>query len=858
MTARVFVLEVQPKIPETLSRLEELASNLLYSWDRQVRGLFYRLDTQLWEDCGHNPKLFLKRVEQQKLEYAAQDPVFLQDYEKVLSSYNSYMNRVDQSHCSLYLNCDEDLISYSCAEFGLYESFPIYSGGLGILAGDYCKAMSDLNMPFVAVGMLYRQGYFNQTVDRNGNQIAHYIPSNFDDLPVSPAKNSDGDDIEISVPVCKRNIQLKVWIAKIGHIELLLLDSDIPANSSQDQYITHQLYGGNSTNRLLQEILLGIGGVKAKRALGLNPTVWHINEGHAAFQVLERCRELVVDSNIDFYSAMEAVAANTVFTTHTPVAAGHDIFDTSLIERHFSGYMEELGITLPEFLKLGSSPIRSDGFNMTALALRCSRFHNGVSRIHGSMASEMEKYIWPQIPVAENPMRYVTNGIHVHTFLADEWVNYFDYQIGGGWRQELLNEKFWKFIDDIPDYAFWSRRRSLKSRMLEAMLRRATVQHRRNGFSESQVHRLTHNLKPQKTDVLTIGFARRFATYKRATLIFSDEKRLARLLGDPERPIIILFAGKAHPLDKPGQDLIRQIHELSRKPEFEGKIIFIENYDISVARKLVSGVDVWLNNPEYPLEASGTSGQKAGINGVLNLSVLDGWWGEGYNGDNGWAITPHGASYTSEFRDQEEANELMDVLEQEVVPLYYDRDNRGFSPGWIEKSKASMKSLIPRFNSQRMAMDYARDFYAPAIAQGAKLRENNFENACQLSLWKKRIRDSWNKINIAHVGAYAPTLSKGTPLVIEVAVELSELSPEDIRVDCQFETGVPNEETLEDGKPYDCQTLKFVNKLEDGRALYKLSHIPKQGGLQSYKIRCYPFHNNLSEQFELGYMLWVE
>ncbi len=858
MTARKYILEVQPQIPASLIQLEELANNLLYSWDRQVRGLFYRLDPQLWESCGHNPKLFLRRIEQEKLENAAQDAVFVQDYKKVLSSYNSYMQVIDQSHCSPYINCDVDLISYSCAEFGLYESFPIYSGGLGILAGDYCKAISDLSMPFVAVGILYRQGYFHQAIDANGHQIAHYIPSNFEDLPISPAKNSDGEEIEINLQVCKRNIQLKVWIAKIGHIELLLLDSDIPANSSDDQRITYQLYGGNSTNRLLQEIILGIGGVRAKRALGLNPTVWHINEGHAAFQVLERCRELVCDQNIDFYSAMEAVAANTVFTTHTPVAAGHDIFDTALIEQHFADYAEELGITLADFLKLGRSPMREDGFNMTALALRCSRIHNGVSRIHGSMASSMEQYIWPQIPIAENPIRYITNGIHVPTFLADEWVNYFDNQLGGGWRQELLNEKFWEFIDTIPDYAFWSRRQSLKSKMFEAMIERVIRQHRRNGYSESQIRRLTRNLKPQGADVLTIGFARRFATYKRATLIFSDRDRLARLLGNPEQPMIILFAGKAHPNDKPGQELIRQICNVAKEPEFEGKIIFIENYDISVARKLVSGVDVWLNNPEYPLEASGTSGQKAGINGVINLSVLDGWWAEGYNGENGWAITPHGSSYTPEFRDKEEANELMDVLEQEVVPLFYDRDSRGYSPGWIEKSKASMKSLIPRFNSQRMAMDYARDAYAPAINHGIRLSENNFENARQLSLWKKQVRSNWDKVSISRIDTANCKITKGTPLVVEIAIELSGLSPQDIRVDCQFELELQIDEHTQECEPYDCQTLRYVNTMEDGRALYSLSTIPKQGGLQSYRIRCYPYHKNLSHAFELGCMLWVE
>jgi len=513
------------------------------------------------------------------------------------------------------------------------------------------------------------------------------------------------------------------------------------------------------------------------------------------------------------------LAAYPVLSTRWPVAAGHNLFDTALVEQYFAEYCGELGITREDFLELGRSPLRDDGFNMTALALRCSRTHNGVSKIHGSMASSMERYIWPQIPVAENSIRYITNGIHVPTFLADEWVNYFDNQLGGGWRQELLNEQFWEFIDTIPDYAFWSRRQSLKSKMFEAMIVRVIRQHRRNGYSESQIRRLTRNMKPQSADVLTIGFARRFATYKRATLIFSDRDRLARLLGDPERPIVILFAGKAHPNDKPGQELIRQVCNLAKEPEFEGKIIFIENYDISVARKLVSGVDVWLNNPEYPLEASGTSGQKAGINGVVNLSVLDGWWAEGYNGENGWAITPHGSSFTPEFRDREEANELMDVLEQEVVPLFYDRDNRGYSQGWIEKSKASMKSLIPRFNSQRMAMDYTREAYAPAIEQGIKLSGDNFESARQLASWKKLVRSNWEKVSISRIDMASPRITKDTPLVVDIAVDLSGLSHEDIRVDCQFELETGGEAHDQESQPYDCHTLQYVNTMEDGRAL---------------------------------------
>lgn len=854
MPGKSFSLEIQPVIPPAIGRLEELANNLLYSWDREVRGLFYRLDASLWENCGHNPKLFLRRIEQDKLELATRDSVFVQDYEKVLSFYTSYMEIIDRSHCSPYINCENDLISYSCAEFGLYESFPIYSGGLGILAGDYCKAMSDLNVPFVAVGILYRQGYFHQTVDGKGNQIAHYIPSNFDDLPVSPAHNAQGEEIEISVQVSQRSIHLKVWVARIGHINLLLLDSDIPANSDSDRRITYQLYGGNAANRLIQEFILGIGGVRAQRALGLNPTVWHINEGHAVLQVLERCRELVHQGEADFYTALEAIAANTVFTTHTPVAAGHDIFPAEMIEQYLSGIVHELGISMHDFLKLGESPMQVNGFNMTALGLRCARFRNGVSRIHGRMASSMEQYVWPQIPVQERMIRYVDNGIHVPTFLAREWANYFDNQLGGGWRRQLLNEKYWNFIENIPDYAFWSRRQALKSRMLESMINLVSRQHRRNGASKTQIRKLTRYLKPQATDVLTIGFARRFATYKRATLIFLDRERLARLLNNPLQPIVILFAGKAHPDDALGQALLRKVCEIAREPEFEGKIVFVENYDISVARKLVSGVDVWLNTPEYPLEASGTSGQKAGINGVLNLSVLDGWWAAGYNGKNGWAITPHESGFSTEFKDKEEANELLDVLEHQVVPLYYNRNGRGFSSEWIKMSKESMRSLIPRFNSQRMVMTYLTDFYAPAIRQGNNLGADDHAKARQLAQWKRQVIRCWDKVSITRIDIPATKIRKGATLDICVAVELNGLAPEAITIECLFY----QQSQADEYARYDCQTLHFDNFQGDGRALFRLAYIPVKGGLQYYRVRCYPWHEHLSEPFELGCMLWLE
>ncbi len=847
-----FSIEVQPKIPEELTRIEELANNLIYSWDRQVRGLFFRLDRALWDDTNHNPKLFLRQIDQGKLEAAAKDPVYMQDFQRVINTYDSYLKGVIHPGIKNFVKGNGELVSYSCAEFGLHESFPIYSGGLGILAGDHCKAASDMGLPFVAVGMLYRQGYFNQRIDGHGNQLAIYTPSQFSDLPISKVLDEHGEQVHVHIEVPGRKIYLRVWVADVGHIRLYLMDSDIETNSDDDRRITYQLYGGDSTNRLLQEMILGIGGVRVKRKLGLSPTVWHINEGHAAFQIIERCREYVAQG-LDFESALELISANTVFTTHTPVPAGHDIFSHDLIRHYFSEFVHELKIDIERFMELGISPANPHGFNMTALALRGSRFHNGVSRIHGGVASEMERYIWPDIQPSENPIRYVTNGVHVPTFLASEWANHFDLTFGGRWRFELLNKKYWRQIREIPNHSFWSIRKSLKTKMLETVCEKAVDQYRRNGFSESQIRRMTRFLNPRLTDIFTIGFARRFATYKRATLVFSDIERVRRILGDEHKPVVLIFAGKAHPHDQPGQDLIRKIWHYSLMPEFQGKIILLENFDIALARKLVTGVDVWLNNPAFPLEASGTSGQKAGINGVLNLSVLDGWWDEGYNGENGWAITPHGEQYSPEFRDQEEARELLDVLENEAIPLYYERDGQGYSAGWIEKSKNAMASLIPQFNAQRMLSDYVNDFYLPAADLGRQMLDEHFEKAKGLAAWKQKVKNAWKEVTIERLDEPMHQIYRDQTFQVRLAINLAGLDPEDVAVDMLMGR------VLTEGEfhRHDCASLHFVEMMADGRALYSLSMALTESGKQCYMIRVYPFHELLGQRFETGFMKWL-
>jgi starch phosphorylase len=700
--------------------------------------------------------------------------------------------------------------------------------------------------------MLYRLGYFTQTIDCDGNQIAHYHPTHFSDLPLVHATDTDGNHVQVEVELPGRRVALRVWEARAGHIRLFLLDSDLEINSADDQSITYQLYGGDKKMRILQEIVLGIGGVRTLAALGLSPTVWHINEGHAAFQILERCRQCVREG-MGFDAALERVAAATVFTTHTPVAAGHDIFDHDLMREHFGDFVSELNMDMDEFLSLGSSPSNSGGFNQTALALRGSRFHNGVSRIHGEVASRMEGYVWPQIPAAENPIRHVTNGVHLQTFLADEWINLLTMRHGGEWRTQLLNPEFWNVIHDVPDHSFWSVHQSLKSELFTLLKQIVTSQTQRNGYSSARTNRMTRFIEPETTDILTIGFARRFATYKRAALLFSDPERLARILNDAECPVVLIFAGKAHPKDLPGQQLIKTIHEYSQRPEFEGRIILAEGYDMALARRLVSGVDVWLNTPEYPMEASGTSGEKAGINGVLNLSVLDGWWGEGYQGDNGWAIVPHAPNTDPEYRDREEANELLSLLEHEIVPTYYDRNHRGYSSKWVRLSKTSMATLIPRFNAQRMVMDYVRDFYAPAAKQGRVLGTDNGVSATELSEWKKKILSNWSNVSLTSLDDPPKCIRAGEHLTIRVAAALGSLEVDDITVECLVGTE-------SEGRDFETVVrleLNACGNTDDGRVIFELALDPPMAGLQFYKIRAYPTHANLCHPFETGCMIWL-
>lgn len=851
MSGTRYSLEVRPVIPEALKRLRDLAGNLLYSWDRTVRGLFHQIDPTLWDACKHDPEVFLRRVSQGRLDELAEDRNFLQDYREAVAQFEAYLEETDPRFTRIEgLDTSQDLIAYFCMEYGLHESLRLYSGGLGVLAGDHCKAASDLGLPFVAVGLMYRQGYFDQTIAANGSQQIHYNPSDLRDLPIVPVTDVDGDELRIELAFPGRQVQVRAWCVDIGHVKLYLLDTDVPENAPADRTITYQLYGGDRVERIEQEIVLGIGGVRVLRALGLSPNIWHVNEGHPAFLVLERCRELVL-GGLDFDSAFEQVAAATVFTTHTPVPAGHDLFSRDLMSRYFQRFLSELSIPLSKLLNLGDSPQGGD-FNMTALAMRGSRFQNGVSRMHGRTASEMESYVWPQVDACDNPVGYVSNGVHVPTFLAREWANLFDARYAG-WRNHLLDADFWQeSIEAIPNHRFWSLRQSLKSEMLEAVVEILDRQYRRNQHGRARIAAMHAALAPDNTHTLVIGFARRFATYKRATLLFDDPPRLASLLNQPGRPVVLLFAGKAHPQDGPGQALIQRINEFAARPEFMGKIFFVEGYDLALARKLVTGTDVWLNTPQYPLEASGTSGQKAAINGSLNLSVLDGWWAEGFDGNNGWAIQPHDTVLDPGLRDHLEAQELLHLLETEVLPKYFDRGPSGYPERWVEMSKASVMSILPRFSAHRMIMDYVRQSYLPAIRAGRELATSDSEMAKVLASWKAHVRDHWAGVSLRWLQPPPSSLTTGEPVHLIVAAKLNELSADDLRIECLLQNGDPR-----NGGTVDSAYRFLAGEAAGGETRFELQFTPPANGLLHFRIHAFPWHSLLGHPYELGLRIWL-
>ncbi|HEY5636961.1 MAG TPA: alpha-glucan family phosphorylase [Burkholderiales bacterium] len=851
MRGTAYRLDVVPELPARLRRLEELANNLWYSWDRPTRSLFARLSPATWQQVGHSPKAFLRNIDQARLREAAEDPVFLNAYQRVLAEYDTYHGERLDNHRAAALG-ENDLIAYFCAEFGLHESLPIYSGGLGILAGDHCKTASDMRLPFVGVGLLYRQGYFQQTIDAEGRQHATYNETEFDRLPVEPVLRADGGELRVRVDLPGRAVQLRAWRARVGHVSLLLLDTDLPENSALDRAICHHLYVGVPERRLEQELVLGVGGVRLLAALDLAPACWHINEGHPAFLIPERIR-VAVAGGLGFEAALEAVAASTVFTTHTAVPAGHDHFPEASVRAHLGAALPELHADLDALVALGRATTSPD-FNMTALAVRGSRHQNGVSRVHGRVSSRLCAGFWPQVEEDENPLAAITNGVHVPTFLADAWHEAFDHHLGAGWPQRLTDPGCWRSVEKIPDAQFWNTHQELKAQMLHLARHRIREQHLRNHGSEAHLDRMLKLADPANPNVLTIGFARRFATYKRAALLFNDLDWLREIISETGRPVVFIFAGKAHPSDEPGQALIRRVAEVSRMPAFESRVLLIEGYDLRLGRRLVSGVDVWLNNPIYPLEACGTSGMKAAINGVPNLSVLDGWWAEGYNGRNGWAIKPASDTLDPARRDAEEARTLYELLQDQVIPLYYANGPGGYSPGWVAMAKESIASLTLQFSSMRMLGEYVEQFYRPAMRQARRYAGDGHANARALADWKHRVRAGWPQVSLRRLDTPVGRIDYGGEVKIEVAARIDGLAPGDIAVEAVFSR--PGSEQA--GEAVDLKWLNHERVLpETGEHVYSIEFCPQLSGRIDYRLRAYPTHALLTHPFEMGMMTWL-
>lgn len=873
MTGKSFPLEVEARLPAKIERLAELGSNFWYSWHRATRQLVFMLDAELYWRVDRNPRVFLRCVDQRRLDNAAENETFLGLYRKVLAEFDAYLEQGLDGYAPAQLE-QEDLVAYFCAEFGYHESFPIYSGGLGILAGDHCKTASDMRLPFVAVGLLYRSGYFKQLIDRHGHQLVQHPYLRAGDGPVEPVKAADGSDLYVTCPIKGSEVSVKVWRARVGRVPVLLLDTDIPENEPKHQEITRVLYGGDKEHRIEQEIVLGIAGVRALLSAGMQPRVWHINEGHAAFQAVERIRGLVA-GGLDYDAAMEAVAASTVFTTHTPVAAGHDMFDRELVLSHFDEMIGELGISEEQFLRLGENSNHGHEFNMTRLAISTARSVNGVSQIHGRISAEICASAWPDVPPRENPVGYVTNGVHVPTFMEQGWADLLEQQVGPAWSGQMMDRSLAKGIEEIPDTRFWNVNQRVKGNMLTALRRRLERQYQRNNVSDAHIHRLLKYMDPEDPNVLTVGFARRFATYKRATLLFHDLGWLQQLVDKDERPVVFIFAGKAHPADEPGQELLRRVHEISNQPPFVGKVIMVEGYDMGLGRLLTAGVDVWLNTPIAPMEASGTSGMKAAINGTVNLSVLDGWWAEAYDGTNGWGMPPSAVDDPAE-RDREDARTLYETLQDEMIPLYYDRhEKHGYSPGWVALSKRSMATVLPHFNSRRFLNDYAVGFYGPASRQGKLLGADNFAVAKDLAKWKHRVSEAWPHVSLRLQGKIPARMPVDGTLSIAAQVALGGLDPEDVRVECVVHREVCSEESVPlqrfAGYP---QVADGVRELDDELVMvvpfipdadsgdsdtrtYRLDMESPWTGQLRCEIRAVPSHPHLAHPYELGLMRWL-
>ncbi|MCI8397497.1 MAG: glycosyltransferase family 1 protein [Clostridia bacterium] len=844
-------ITVNPQLPKRIEKLSIIANNLWWSWNSEFLRLFKTIDIDLWENIGKNPVKFLKLVPQEKLEEYAKNTDFLKEYDRVVNNFENYMNSRNTLFTKKFPDNKNDLIAYFSAEYGLDEIMQIYSGGLGILSGDHLKAASDLGIPLVGVGLLYKRGYFHQVINPQGRQENVYRDIELENLPMTTVKNEFGDDLIIESRIQRKRLFLKAWQVNVGRVKLYLLDSDIEENLDPEfREITKYLYGGDQETRIRQEIVLGMAGTNLLEKLGLNPTVYHMNEGHSAFLILELSRWLVESKKISFRNAISIVASKTVFTTHTPVPAGNDIFPIELMEKYFKNFWPRLGIEREEFLKLGMNPKEElePGFNMGIFALKIAGKKNGVSKLHGGVSRELFGDIWPDIAANESPIGYVTNGIHTCTWLAPTIKELYNKYLAPYWQDNIHVDRTWEKIRNIPNKELWDVHFDRKVKLLQLVRKNTIDRLRRNGMRYEEIMDIVSKLNP---NALTIGFARRFATYKRGTLIFRDLERITEILNNSSTPVQLIFAGKAHPRDVEGQDLIRQIHEISMKPQFKGKIFLLEDYDIAMSRYLISGVDVWLNNPRRPMEASGTSGQKASVNGVLNFSILDGWWVEGYNKENGWIIGQNKDYDSYEIQDNEDCQSIYDTLENKIIPAYYSRANgEEFSSEWVELMKNSIISTGGKYSTARMLMDYTEKMYLPLCNLYNKYY-SDLENVIRLNEWVDDLKNRWDNIKLKQLDNLNNiTIDAGNNIEVKCEVDLQNINPANIEV--QVYSG----KVLENGTLEDIQ-IKEMEQDQKNSNIYKARIALRTGGDYGYTFRVMPKHEMVLESQNLNLVKWI-
>ncbi len=863
----VHTFTIKPSLPEPLKDLQFIVQNLYWSWHYDITEIFRRIDYDLWKQCAHNPVRMLGMVSQARLEDLARNEGFIYQLNQARQILQQTLQSPSWFDKIYAREGRRSLIAYFSAEFGIHESLPIYSGGLGMLAGDHLKSASDLGIPLVGVGLMYQKGYFRQYLNTDGWQQEHYIDNDFHNLPLELVQKENGHPVLVGIQFPDRTVQTQIWKAMIGRTPLYLLDTNLTVNSFHDRTITQTLYGGDSEMRICQEIVLGIGGLKALFALGLEPTVCHMNEGHAAFMALERVRKLRSRNDMTFEEAMETARASNVFTVHTPVAAGNDEFSVEMIDKYFSHYYGMLGVNREQFLALGRvHPHDShESFKMPVLALRTSAYRNGVSQLHGEVSRKIWSGLWLELPVSEVPVSSITNGVHVRTWLSPELNSLYERYLGARWSDEAVDKSIWHNLDQVPDEELWRIHQRGKERLVAFARNRLKRQLQRRGAFHTELSWAEEVLDPE---ALTIGFARRFATYKRGNLLLLEPQRLIKLLTNSETPVQFIFSGKAHPRDTAGKELIRQlVHFASENPEIRRRLIFLEDYDMDIARYLVQGVDVWLNNPRRPMEASGTSGMKAAINGILNMSTLDGWWCEGYIPDGGWIIGA-GEEYDDlSYQDQVESQAIYNLLEQEVVPLYFNRGKDRLPRRWIRRMKNTIKWCAPRFNTSRMVAEYTRKFYQPADVRWEELTANQMERVKALSAWKIKVRQAWSDLEIRSVETQTvsgetvgdlrssqPELSVGSQVQVQALVYLGRLEPQDVSVQI-YHGRVDSSGHIRDGQVSEMAYRE--NSVGAERVGEFNGTIPcRISGRHGFAMRILPRHPDLVEPYESGLILW--